>query len=276
MTNLSQTFQLPFISQLKGRESFLSFTGGGLPVNSTATSLDAQIDNNSDNQETAMRVLLVEDHLQLAESVAQALKSAGLTVDVLHDGVAADLALSSEEYAVAILDVGLPRMDGFEVLARLRARSKNLPVLMLTARSDVKDRVHGLNLGADDYLAKPFELSELEARVKALLRRSVLGGERQQRCGVLAYDLDTRRFTLGEELLALTSREQAVLEALIARPGRVMSKEQLAAQVFGLDEEASPDAIEIYVHRLRKKLDGHSVAIVTFRGLGYLLESRDD
>ncbi len=120
-----------------------------------------------------MRVLLVEDHLQLAESVAQALKSTGLTVDVLHDGVAADLALGSEEYAVVILDVGLPRMDGFEVLARLRARGKNLPVLMLTARSDVKDRVHGLNLGADDYLAKPFELTELEARVKALLRRSV-------------------------------------------------------------------------------------------------------
>ena len=112
-----------------------------------------------------MRVLLVEDHLQLAESVAQALKSMGLTVDVLHDGVAADLALSSEEYAAVILDVGLPRLDGFEVLARLRARGKNLPVLMLTARSDVKDRVHGLNLGADDYLAKPFELTELEARV---------------------------------------------------------------------------------------------------------------
>ncbi|GBH08234.1 DNA-binding response regulator [Pseudomonas syringae pv. actinidiae] len=276
MTNLSQTFQLPCNSLWKVCGSFLPFTGGGRPVNSTAISIDAQIDSNSDNQETAMRVLLVEDHLQLAESVAQALKSAGLTVDVLHDGVAADLALSSEEYAVAILDVGLPRMDGFEVLARLRARSKNLPVLMLTARSDVKDRVHGLNLGADDYLAKPFELSELEARVKALLRRSVLGGERQQRCGVLAYDLDTRRFTLSDELLTLTSREQAVLEALIARPGRVMSKEQLAAQVFGLDEEASPDAIEIYVHRLRKKLDGHSVCIVTFRGLGYLLESRDD
>ena len=108
-------------------------------------------------------VLLVEDHLQLAESVAQALKSHGLTVDVLHDGVAADLALASEEYAVAVLDVGLPRMDGFEVLARLRGRGKTLPVLMLTARSDVKDRVHGLNLGADDYLAKPFELTELGA-----------------------------------------------------------------------------------------------------------------
>ncbi|AMB85759.1 two-component system response regulator [Pseudomonas agarici] len=222
-----------------------------------------------------MRVLLVEDHLQLAESVAQALKGAGLTVDVLHDGVAAELALGSEEYAVAILDVGLPRMDGFEVLARLRARGGNLPVLMLTARSDVKDRVRGLNLGADDYLAKPFELSELDARVKALLRRSVLGGERQQRCGGLVYDLDTRRFSLGDEVLTLTSREQAVLEALIARPGRVMSKEQLASQVFGLDEDASPDAIEIYVHRLRKKLDGHAVAIVTFRGLGYLLEARD-
>jgi two-component system response regulator TctD len=164
-------------------------------------------------------------------------------------------------------------LDGFAVLARLRERGKTLPVLMLTARGEVKDRVHGLNLGADDYLAKPFELSELEARVKALLRRTVLGGERQQRCGNLHYDLDTRRFTLAQSLLTLTSREQAVLEAMIARPGRVMSKEQLAAQVFGLDEDASNDAIEIYVHRLRKKLEGGGVRIVTFRGLGYLLEA---
>ncbi|NQD79990.1 response regulator [Pseudomonas seleniipraecipitans] len=220
-----------------------------------------------------MRILLVEDHPQLAASVTQALKSAGWTVDVLHDGVAADMALSSEEYALAILDVGLPRMDGFEVLARLRARGKTVPVLMLTARGEVKDRVHGLNLGADDYLAKPFELSELEARVKALLRRSMLGGEQQLRCGDLVYDLDTRRFTLLDENLNLTSREQAVLEAMIARPGRVMSKEQLASQVFGLDEDASADSIEIYVHRLRKKLEGGSVRIVTFRGLGYLLEA---
>nr|WP_153917044.1 response regulator [Pseudomonas sp. JG-B] len=225
--------------------------------------------------EFVVRILLVEDHPQLAESVAQVLKGAGWTVDVLHDGVAADLALASEEYALAVLDVGLPRMDGFEVLARLRGRGKTLPVLMLTARGEVKDRVHGLNLGADDYLAKPFELTELEARVKALLRRSVLGGEQQQRCGVLVYDLGTRRFSLADEILSLTSREQSVLEALIARPGRVMSKEQLASQVFGLDEEASPDAIEIYIHRLRKKLEGSAVRIVTFRGLGYLLESQD-
>ena len=222
-----------------------------------------------------MRILLVEDHEQLSESVAQALKAAGLTVDVLHDGVAADLALASEDYAMAILDVGLPRLDGFEVLARLRDRGRNLPVLMLTARSDVRDRVHGLNLGADDYLAKPFELSELEARVKALLRRTLLGGERQQRCGALVYDLEARRFSIGETPLVLTSREQSVLQALIARPGRVMSKEQLAAQVFGLDEDASAEAIEIYIHRLRKKLDGQGVAIVTFRGLGYLLEARN-
>ncbi|WP_252271219.1 response regulator [Pseudomonas subflava] len=223
-----------------------------------------------------MRILLVEDHLPLAESVAQALRGAGLTVDVLHDGVAAEHALASEDYALAVLDVGLPRRDGFEVLAHLRGKGRTLPVLMLTARGEVKDRVHGLNLGADDYLAKPFELSELEARVKALLRRSVLGGEQQQRCGELVYDLGTRRFSLREQLLSLTSREQAVLEALIARPGRVMSKEQLADQVFGLDEEASPDAIEIYIHRLRKKLEGDSVRIVTFRGLGYLLESTGD
>ncbi|WP_068825462.1 response regulator [Pseudomonas sp. BMS12] len=220
-----------------------------------------------------MRILLVEDHLPLAESVAQALRATGLTVDVLHDGVAAEHALASEDYALAVLDVGLPRRDGFEVLARIRARGKVLPVLMLTARGEVKDRVHGLNLGADDYLAKPFELSELEARVKALLRRSVLGGEAQQRCGELVYDLGTRRFALAGQALTLTSREQSVLEALIARPGRVMSKEQLADQVFGLDQDASPDAIEIYIHRLRKKLEGGAVRIVTFRGLGYLLEA---
>ncbi|TRX75894.1 response regulator [Pseudomonas mangiferae] len=222
-----------------------------------------------------MRILLVEDHLPLAESVAQALRGAGWSVDVLHDGVAAEHALTSEDYALAVLDVGLPRRDGFEVLARLRARGRTLPVLILTARGEVRDRVHGLNLGADDYLAKPFELSELEARVKALLRRSLLGGDQQQRCGDLLYDLGTRRFSVGERPLSLTSRELAVLEALIARPGRVMSKDQLAAQVFGLDEDASPDAIEIYVHRLRKKLEGAAVRIVTFRGLGYLLEASD-
>lgn len=220
-----------------------------------------------------MRILLVEDDPELADSLTRALKAAGLTVDTLHDGVAADLALRSEDYALAILDVGLPRMDGFEVLRQLRERRQTLAVLILTARSEVSDRVRGLNLGADDYLAKPFELSELEARVNALLRRSLMGGERQQRCGPLVYDLTDRRFTLNDTPLQLPSREQAVLENLISRPGRLLNKEQLASKVFGLDQDASPEAIEIYISRLRRKLEGSSVRIVTFRGLGYLLEA---
>lgn len=220
-----------------------------------------------------MRILLVEDDAELADSLGRALKGAGWTVDTLHDGVAADLALRSEDYALAVLDVGLPRMDGFEVLSKLRERGQNLPVIMLTARSEVGDRVQGLNLGADDYLAKPFDLSELEARVNALLRRSLMGGERQQSCGPLRYDLNDRRFTLHGEPLPLSSREHAVLEKLIARPGRLMSKDQLAGKVFGLDQDANPEAIEIYISRLRRKLGDGPVRIVTFRGLGYLLES---
>lgn len=220
-----------------------------------------------------MRILLVEDDPELADSLTRALKAAGWTVDTLHDGVAADLALRSEDYALAILDVGLPRLDGFDVLRQLRERGQTLAVLMLTARSEVNDRVRGLNLGADDYLAKPFELSELEARAKALLRRSLMGGERQQHCGPLVYDLNDRRFSLDGEPLQLPSREHAVLEAMIARPGRVMSKDQLAGKVFGLDQDANPEAIEIYISRLRRKLDGSPVRIVTFRGLGYLLEA---
>ena len=219
-----------------------------------------------------MRILLVEDH----PSWPRAWRRCAAPAD---RGPAARRhrrrpALASEDYALAILDVGLPRLDGFQVLARLRERGKTLPVLMLTARGEVSDRVHGLNLGADDYPAKPFELSELEARVKALLRRSVGGGERQQRCGVLVYDrmrgASARRRAADADL-----PEQSVLEALIARPGRVMSKDQLAAQVFGPDEDASADAIEIYVYRLRKKLEGQPVRIVTFRGLGYMLEALD-
>lgn len=222
-----------------------------------------------------MRILLVEDDPELADSLTRALKAGGWTVDTLHDGVAADLALRSEDYALAILDVGLPRMDGFEVLRQLRERRQTLAVLILTARSEVGDRVRGLNLGADDYLAKPFELSELEARVNALLRRSLMGGERQQRCGALIYDLTDRRFTLNGNALQLPSREHAVLENLITRPGRMLNKEQLASKVFGLDQDASPEAIEIYISRLRRKLEGSSVRIVTFRGLGYLLEAQE-
>jgi len=219
-----------------------------------------------------MRILLVEDHPTIALSIQNALQAAGFAVDSLADGIVADLALQSSDYALAIIDVGLPRLDGFALLGKLRSRGQRLPVMMLTARGEVRDRVQGLNLGADDYLAKPFALAELEARVKALLRRTLADGEQQQQCGALLYELSQRRFSLKGQPLPLTAREQAVLESLINRPGRVLSKEQLAAKVFGVHQEASLDAIEIYIHRLRKKLSGSGVQIVTFRGLGYLLE----
>jgi len=220
-----------------------------------------------------MRILLVEDHLPLAQSISSALQAAGYALDCLADGIQADLALQSNDYALAVIDVGLPRLDGFALLGKLRGRGQRLPVLMLTARGEVRDRVQGLNLGADDYLAKPFDLTELEARVKALLRRTLGAGQEQQQCGALCYDLNQRRFSLDGEPLTLTAREQAVLESLIGRPGRVLSKEQLAAKVFGLNQDVSREAIEIYIHRLRKKLSGSGVQIVTFRGLGYLLEA---
>jgi len=221
-----------------------------------------------------MRILLVEDHPLLSDSIQRALREAGFSVDALFDGMSADAALKSHDYALAIIDVGLPRLDGFALLARLRGRGQHLPVLMLTARSEIHDRVHGLNLGADDYVAKPFDLSELEARVRALLRRSIAAGSQQQRCGALVYDLNQRRFSLNEVPLTLTAREQAVLESLINRPGRVLSKEQLAAKIFSLHHDTRPQAIEIYIHRLRKKLEGSHIHIITFRGLGYLLEAR--
>ena len=220
-----------------------------------------------------MRVLLVEDHLQLAESVAQALKSTGLTVDVLHDGVAADLALSSEEYAVAILDVGLPRMDGFEVLARLRGRGKNLPVLMLTARSDVKDRVHGLNLGADDYLAKPCDPRELTARLRAVLRRShPTAVSSQLELGDLCFSPMRGVATIDGRDITLTVSESRLLEALLRQPGEPLDKQELAQIALGRKLTLYDRSLDMHVSNLRKKIGPHpdgSPRIVALRGRGY-------
>ena len=221
-----------------------------------------------------MRVLLVEDHLQLAESVAQALKSTGLTVDVLHDGVAADLALGSEEYAVAILDVGLPRMDGFEVLARLRARGKNLPVLMLTARSDVKDRVHGLNLGADDYLAKPFQTEELIARLRALIRRASGNTSSELMAGDVRLDTRSGRVTLAGEPVKLTAQEYKLLSYLMHHKGKVVSRTELIEHIYDQDFDRDSNTIEVFVTRIRKKLGAD--VITTIRGLGYSLDDPAD
>lgn len=232
--------------------------------------------SNSFHPVIVMRILLVEDHAELSRWVAKGLHDARLSVECVTDGADADALLHTQEYALVILDLTLPRMDGLEVLKRLRARGSKTPVLVLTARGGLNDRVQGLNLGADDYLAKPFELVELEARVKALLRRTQGGEAVTIACGALTFDTVSRMFIYGDALLALTPREHAVLEALITRAGRAVSKEKLFDEVFALDDDANLDAIEIYIHRLRKKLERVEqgrVAITTLRGIGYLLEA---
>lgn len=219
-----------------------------------------------------MRLLLVEDHAELSQWVAKALRQMGYVLDVLDRGDHADHALLTQHYDLVILDLSLPGMDGLEVLRRLRAREKGVPtpVLVLTARGATDDRVRGLNTGADDYLTKPFDLGELEARIKALLRRS---GNLvpMVRIGRLEFDTNARMATVGGRALALTPRELAVLEALLARSGRPVAREALFEKVFDFDADARVEAIEIYVSRLRKKLEGAGVAITALRGLGYLL-----
>ncbi|MEQ6289987.1 response regulator [Vogesella sp. GCM10023246] len=219
-----------------------------------------------------MRLLLVEDNPDIALWLQKALSASGHAVDVAADGVQADQLLSYEPYALVILDIGLPRMDGFEVLKRLRRRGNKVPVLVLTAQTGVDARVHGLDLGADDYLGKPFELAELEARVRALLRRSQGKEDGALQCGELSFEPASKRYSVRGQPLALTPREMAVLEVLLYRQGKPVSKEALAEQVVRLDQDLSPDAMEIYVHRLRKKLADSGVVILTLRGLGYMLD----
>ncbi|WP_312240169.1 transcriptional regulator TctD [Pantoea sp.] len=220
-----------------------------------------------------MRLLLVEDTAELACWLQKALTQKGFAVDWVADGIAADHVLQSEQYALVLLDVSLPRLDGLEVLARLRKRGQAVPVLLLTARSALSDRVRGLNQGADDYLTKPFEPEELEARIRALLRRSQAErqGAQTQTFGDLLLD-NEGYFLLAEKPLALTPREASVLTTLMQRRGRPTSRQQLYEQTFTLADEASPESIELYIHRVRKKLSGSNVSIVTLRGLGYSLE----
>ena len=222
-----------------------------------------------------MRILLVEDSRQLSNWLAKTLRRDNYAVDCVYDGDDADYALRSQDYSMVILDLALPKLDGIEVLRRLRARGNNVPVLILTANSSVAGRVAGLDSGADDYLAKPFDIHELEARVRAQLRRASNQKSPIVELGSLNFDSVTRRFTVKGEELALTPRERAVLEMLITRLGKPVGKQALAQAVFGFDEEVSPSAIEIYVHRVRKKLEASDIGIVTMRGLGYLLRQSD-
>jgi two-component system response regulator TctD len=221
-----------------------------------------------------MKILLVEDNRTLSDWLTRTLQADKYTVECVYDGSEADLLLRTEAYDLVILDLALPGLDGREVLKRLRGRHNPVPVLILTAYDGTRDRVEGLDIGADDYMAKPFEVHELEARMRALLRRSNQQKNPILTCGSLLYDSNSREFSLGGTALALTPREHAVLEMLMMKSGKTVSKKALADSLFSFEEDVNPDAIEIYIHRVRKKLESGDVVIVTLRGLGYLLKPR--
>ncbi|NDC09901.1 MAG: DNA-binding response regulator [Oxalobacteraceae bacterium] len=218
-----------------------------------------------------MHVLLVEDDLVLADGIARILRGHGMVVDVVHNGTEADRALAAREVSVMVLDIGLPGIDGFEVVRRLRARGSALPVLLLTARDDVQDRVRGLEIGADDYLVKPFAAPELVARLKALVRR---GNPRSVdlQVGGLTLDPLTHRATVDGQLVELSAREWAVLEYLIRNASRVVSKQQIIDAILPWGEEVTLNAVEVYVSRIRSKIMSAGVSINTIRGFGYMLE----
>ena len=219
-----------------------------------------------------MRILIVEDDAMLADAMSRALRQSAHMVHRAANGQDADRALVGNEYDLVLLDVGLPHLDGFEVLKRLRGRRNKVPVMMLTVRDTVDDRVAGLDLGADDYLTKPFELSELEARVRALIRRSHSSASADLVHGALRLDTVGRRLYRNEQAVELSARELAVVELLLLREGRVVTKQQIVDHLYGWDDTSSSNAVEVFVYRLRKKLEESGVEIRTVRGMGYIIE----
>ena len=220
-----------------------------------------------------MRILIAEDDQVLADGLLRTLRASGAAVDHVANGGEADAALmTSPESDLIILDLGLPKMHGLEVLKRLRARGNNLPVLILTAADSVEERVKGLDYGADDYMAKPFSLQELEARVRALTRRGMGSTTATINHGPLVYDQAGRVATIDGRMVELSARELGLLEVLLQRSGRLVSKDQLVERLCEWGEEVSNNAIEVYIHRLRKKIEKGPIRIATVRGLGYCLE----
>jgi len=218
-----------------------------------------------------MHVLLVEDDAVLADGLSRILQGHGMLVEVVGNGTQADQVLQRAEVAVAVLDIGLPGIDGFEVVRRLRARGSAIPVLLLTARDAVEDRVRGLEIGADDYLVKPFATPELVARIKALARRNtpkpaVLS------LGDLTLDTAGKRARIKERVIDLSVREWAVLEYLLQHGTRVVSKQQIIDAILPWGEDLTLNAVEVYVSRLRLKIADAGITIRTIRGFGYLLE----
>jgi len=219
-----------------------------------------------------VRILITEDDPSLGEALSFALGQAGYAVDHVSNGLQADEALKSDVFGMLILDLGLPKLDGFEVLKRLRRRNPAMPVLILSGREKPEEKVTGLDLGADDYIVKPFSLNELLARVRALLRRGRDAAPPVVNFGSLSYDTIQRTAAVAGRAITLSLHETGVLEVLLHRFGRVVSKGQLVEQLYSYDKEVSQNAIEVYVHRLRKKLDGAGVSVQTSYGRGYLLD----
>jgi two-component system OmpR family response regulator len=218
-----------------------------------------------------MRVLLIEDDKMIGAAVQQALRDAAYAVDWVTDGETAIQAVENEDYEVALLDLGLPAADGREVLRRFRKHGRRLPVIIVTARDGVDDRIEGLDLGADDYLVKPFEIRELLARMRAVLRREGSGSPPLLSNGKLDLDPATRQACFAGETSVLTAREFALLQALLARPGAIMSRSELERQIYGWNEEVESNAIEFLIHTIRKKLG--ATVIRNVRGVGWMVDA---
>jgi DNA-binding response OmpR family regulator len=216
-----------------------------------------------------MRLLLVEDDTMIGEAVLQVLRAEHYAVDWVRDGVMADQALRTEHYDLVLLDLGLPKRDGLEVLRALRSRHDRVPVLIATARDAIENRIAGLDAGADDYVVKPYDTDELLARLRALLRRAAGRAEPVFAYKKITLNPATHEATLDGQPVALSAREWAVLESLIARPGAVLSRAQLEEKLFSWKDDVSSNAVEVYIHGVRKKLGNE--LIQTVRGLGYLV-----
>lgn len=219
-----------------------------------------------------MRILLVEDDLDLADGIRVALKPEGYTVDWLQDGVSALHALSSESFDLVLLDLGLPRLDGLQLLKQLRLAKNPLPVLILTARDATHDRIAGLDAGADDYLVKPFDLAELKARMRALLRRSLGRAQPLLEYRGISLDPANQAVSFNGQALVLPRKEFLLLHELIAQPGRVLTRDKLQQVLYGWDEEVESNALEVHIHHLRKKFFPELIS--TVRGVGYLVDKQ--
>ncbi|MEQ1954077.1 response regulator transcription factor [Mesorhizobium sp. CN2-181] len=219
-----------------------------------------------------MRILVVEDNPALARGLATVLRGGGYAVDAVADGAAAMAVLAAERFDLVVLDLNLPDMDGLDVLRALRARQDGASVLILSARGQLDDRVRGLDLGADDYMTKPFDVDELEARVRMLLRRRVGLKATTVSVGEVTFDLNARSFSAGGAPIDLPARERSLLETLFLRSGKVVPKQAIIESLAGFDDDLSANAIEQYVSRLRKRLAPYGLTVRTARGIGYYLE----